>query len=166
VGKDVCNPFAFTLTSPPEGIGYCLGGCTADSDCAGNEKCDTTTGLCLTKVTAPTKSLGQACTTADLGNAMTMTPAACNCLLGSSGTGFCSTYCTVGGSECKAGWFCETQEPITLTGSSGASTPGFSTQNQGLAGLCVPSCGGDAGACPANSACTTTYAGGPGCIPP
>jgi hypothetical protein len=163
VGKDVCNPVAFTETSPPEGIGYCLGGCTANTDCTGGEKCDTTTGLCLTKVTAPTKTLGQACTTADLGSSTV--PAACNCFLGASGKGFCSTFCTVGGAECQTGWFCETQEPITVTGANDASTPGFSMPNQGLAGMCVPSCGGDAAACPTNSTCQTAYAGGAGCIP-
>jgi hypothetical protein len=168
VGKDVCNVFAFTESSPPTGLGYCLGGCTADSDCSGAggaaEKCDTTSGLCLTTVTAPTKKLGAACTSADLGSSTT--PAACNCFVGSSGNGFCSTFCTVGGSECPAQWFCETEEPIMVTGANDASVPGFSTPNQGLAGLCVPSCGEDAGACPTNSTCTTTYAGGPGCVPP
>jgi hypothetical protein len=71
----------------------------------------------------------------------------------------------VGGSECPAGWFCETQEPIMLTETNDASIPGFSMPNQGLAGLCVPSCGEDAVACPPNSTCQAAYAGGPGCIP-
>ncbi len=160
VGKDVCNPIAFQLTTPPGGLGYCLGGCTSDADCGG-ESCDKTSGLCLLSVTAPTKRLGASCTTADTTGA---TPA-CNCLLGANGKGFCSTFCTVGGTECSAGWFCETQQPTMLTGANDASTPGFAMPNQGLAGLCVPSCGGDAGACPTNSTCRSTYAGGPGCIP-
>jgi hypothetical protein len=89
-----------------------------------------------------------------------------------SGLGFCTEFCTVGGTQCPSGWFCEGQEPTTLTGANDASTAGFTMQNTGLAGFCVPSCavdggamGTDSGACPANTTCQSSFAGGPGCIP-
>jgi hypothetical protein len=169
VGKDACNAIAFDATSsPPSGIGYCFAGCTANTDCAAGESCETNTGLCLKTVTPPTKNLGDGCTMAEA-NA---SPPACNCVYNtSSGLGFCTTFCTVGGSQCQSGWFCEAEEPLTLA-SGDASVVGFTTQNVGLGGFCVPACqidggatGTDSGVCPANTTCQSTFAGGAGCIP-
>jgi len=170
VGKDTCNAIGFdATTSPPTGVGYCWGGCAADTDCATGEKCDTTTGLCLKTVTPPTKALGDGCTMTEAN----MSPPPCNCVYNPmSGLGFCTEVCTVGGTQCPTGWFCEAQEPTTLTGANDASVAGFTMQNMGLGGFCVPSCtvdggamGTDSGTCPPNTTCQNTNAGGPGCIP-
>jgi hypothetical protein len=169
VGKDACNVAAYGIAgTTPHGVGLCLGGCTADGDCAGGERCDATTGLCLKSVTAPTKNLGDGCTMAEA----QATPPSCNCIYNSnSGLGFCSKFCTVpatgAANPCPAGWFCETEEPTTIAGANDASVAGFTTQNVGLAGFCVRSCatGADSGVCPVNTTCLDTFAGGPGCIP-
>jgi hypothetical protein len=168
VGKDTCLPYGFG-SNPVQGVGYCFGGCTADTDCVTGEKCETTTGLCKKVVTPPTKNIGDPCTMAD---ANATTPP-CNCIYNTKTTvGFCTQVCTVGGTGCPSGWFCEAQEPKSLTGSNDASLPGFTTQNTGLGGFCVPSCqvdggamGTDSGACPTNTTCQDIFAGGAGCIP-
>jgi hypothetical protein len=169
-GKDACNAIAFDPTqTPPVGIGYCFGGCTADTDCVTGEKCDTTTGLCVKTVTPPTKNLGDGCNMMEAN----MMPPPCNCVYGTlSGLGFCTLFCTVGGSQCPSGWVCDAQEPTTLIGPNDASVPGFMTQNTGLAGFCVPQCGvdggtiaTDSGTCPTNTTCQTGSATGPVCVP-
>jgi hypothetical protein len=174
VGKDACNLAGYGVTQAgmAVAIGFCVGGCAADADCAGGEKCDTLTGLCVKAVTPPTKHLGDGCTQAEA-NA---SPPPCNCIYNRSGLGFCTEFCQVPAAgapnTCPTGWFCETQEPLTLSGANDASVTGFTAPNVGLAGFCVPSCGGDAGvtgtdsgACPTNTMCQTNYAGGPGCFP-
>jgi hypothetical protein len=164
VGKDACNAYGFeATTTPASGIGYCFGGCTADADCIAGEKCDTTTGLCQKTVTPPSKAFGSACTMADA----TMNPPSCNCIYNTTtNLGFCTSFCTVGGTQCPTGWFCETEEPRTLPSAGDGSVAGFSSENTGLGGFCVPSCQvGAPGACPPNTACQATFAGGSGCIP-
>jgi hypothetical protein len=163
VGKDVCNVLGYDGTqAPPVGLGFCLGGCTQDGDCVAGEKCDLTTAYCVKTVTPPTKALGAACTSAEAA----MNPPPCNCLYDTtSGAGFCTEACTVGGTQCQAGWFCDAEEPTTLTGANDASVTGFTTQNTGLGGFCVPTCTVGVTTCPTNSTCKTTFAGGPGCIP-
>jgi hypothetical protein len=160
VGKDVCNALGYDGTqTPPVGVGFCLGGCTQDTDCVAGEKCDLTTADCVKTVTPPTRAIGAACTSTD-------NPPACNCLYDqTSGMGFCTDACTVGGTQCPAGWFCEAQEPTTLTGANDASVAGFTTQNAGLGGSCVPSCTVGVTTCPTNSTCKATFAGPPGCVP-
>jgi hypothetical protein len=173
VGKDACNLAGYGVSGTTvQGVGLCLGGCAADTDCGGGEKCDIPTGLCLKTVTPPTKNLGDGCTNKD-------TPTPCNCIFNnSSGLGFCSQFCTVpaagAANPCPTGWFCETQEPLTLIDpTTDASVTGFTTENVGLAGFCVPSCqvdgggvtGTDSGSCPTNTTCQATFAGGPGCLP-
>jgi hypothetical protein len=174
VGKDACNVAGYGVNGTmAQGVGLCIGGCVADADCAGGEKCDTPTGLCLKSVTPPTKNLGDGCTMAEA----QATPAPCNCIYNTqSGLGFCTQFCVTpaagAANPCPTGWFCETQEPLTLTGANDASVTGFTMQNVGLAGFCVPSCqvdggamGTDSGTCPPNSTCSAAYAGGPGCVP-
>jgi len=62
--------------------------------------------------------------------------------------------------------------PLTITTTGDASTlTGWTTQNPGMAGVCLPSCsvdGGtsaDGGACFPNSTCIATTAAGPDCEP-
>jgi hypothetical protein len=162
MGKDTCNALGYDGTQTPAvGLGFCLGGCTQDGDCAGGEKCDLTTSYCVKTVTPPTRAIGTACTSAEAA----MNPPPCNCLLGPSNNGFCTDACTVGGTQCPGGWFCEAQEPRALTGANDASVTGFTTQNAGLGGYCVPTCTMGVTTCPTNSTCQATFAGGPGCIP-
>ena len=167
VGNDVCNAYDFLPGSSggAHGDGHCLGGCRSDADCRG-ERCDSLTGLCVTTVTVPVKGLGDPCVSGD---------SLCNCPW--TNGGYCTQFCVVttsgGSSTCPSGWFCETQEPLTLTNpTGGAPLPGFSTPTGGLAGVCVPSCnldggtaGTDAGSCPPGSTCQDVYAGGPACLP-
>jgi hypothetical protein len=144
-GKNVCNFYGSGTDSSgaPYGVGYCLGGCTANADCPRGSSCDTTTGLCLTTVTPPTLSLGQAC------NATAPDPG-CNCFGNlASGDGYCSTFCITGSKTagCPAGYVCDPTEPAAS--SLGGSNLGFPKVTPGLAGWCLASCniesGGDAG---------------------
>jgi hypothetical protein len=181
-GKDTCALAATAvISSQLVAIGFCLGGCTADTDCPAGNKCQKDQGICLTTVTPPTKALGAPCTTAD--NGSTTTPAACNCLINQAAMatqGFCTQTCIVGSAAaaCPAGYLCDSQEPLQVTDpNTGATLTGFATQNAGISGLCLPtatSCtadagagasSGDAGACPANSRCVTTNTAGPDCQP-
>jgi hypothetical protein len=169
VGKDVCQPYGFGTQPYVNGVGYCYGGCTADTDCITGEKCDLLTGLCLKTVTPPTMNIGDPCTMAQAN----MSPPPCNCIYNTmTGNGLCTKVCTVGGSQCPTGWMCETQEPTALPGANDASVPGFMTPNMGLGGFCVPSCqvdggamGTDSGVCPMGTTCRADFAGGAGCIP-
>ena len=150
-GKDVC----FGDTGATQGgVGYCWGGCTADADCPSGQKCQTDQGLCVEGVVPPTKPFGAACTSADNNNGT------CYCLYGANGTGYCSSFCVVGGaSTCPAGSTCDGLEYRQY---------GYSTPNAGLGGFCTVACtaGSEAGAtCPANTSCTNIFAAGPDCIP-
>lgn len=147
-GHDTC--FAFTLTKE-SGIGYCWGGCTKDSDCQNNQKCQTDQGLCALGVTPPTKTIGAACTSADSNAGV------CNCLYGSAKTGYCSSFCEVGGTTCPVNMVCDSLE---------ARGYGYTTPNTGMAGYCAFTCTLDGGSCPSSSVCTDIFASGPDCIAP
>jgi len=133
------------------GAGYCWGGCTQDADCQNGQKCQTDRGECVEGVTPPTKTFGEACVASDLNTG------ACNCLYGTSNTGYCSSMCIEGGPACPQGSVCDTLE---------ARTYGYSTANTGMGGYCAIACGADAGVCPSTSTCTNVFATGPDCIPP
>ncbi|HEX4513409.1 MAG TPA: hypothetical protein VH054_07730 [Polyangiaceae bacterium] len=148
VGKDVCNSYPITAAA---GVGYCFGGCTQDGDCQDGQKCQTDRGWCLPGVTPPTKNVGDACTASDLDALV------CNCLYGTSKTGYCSSFCIVGGAACPSGFTCDSLE---------IRASGFTTPNAGMAGYCTASCAGDAAACTTNATCTNVFAAGPDCIPP
>jgi hypothetical protein len=110
--------------------------------------------------TPPTKMLGAAC------DPTMNTPYACDCISSpTTGMGYCSKFCTVGGTQCPAGWTCTSQEPTTLAGANDASVPGFTMQNPGLGGFCAPTCKVGGPACPTNSTCHSDVAGGPVCLP-
>jgi hypothetical protein len=175
-GKDNCVVAAFATdltTNQPVAIGYCFGGCTANSDCPAGNSCQTDIGICVRTVTAPTKQVGQACTSAD--NGSTTTPATCNCLVNpNTGNGYCTQFCAVNSTTatCPTGYICDSFEPKTLTDSTGVTVAGFTTQNSALAGSCVVACslpdaGGDGGSstCPAGSTCTTSETAGNDCLP-
>jgi hypothetical protein len=117
------------------GVGFCFGGCLSDSDCPlSGEKCDTINGLCKTasKIVAPTKALGAACTSAD------GTSGACNCWYNtSSGKGACTQVCKIGGAACPTGFVCDAGLPKT-DATSGATL--FTTAPTGLIGQCMKPC--------------------------
>jgi hypothetical protein len=150
-GKDVC--FADTSASQG-GVGYCWGGCTQDGDCPTGQKCQTDQGVCVEGVVPPTKTFGQACTKADYDDGV------CYCLYGAASTGYCSSFCIVGGPPtCPAGTICDGLE---------YRQDGFTTSTPGLGGFCTVPCtaGADTGAtCPASTTCTDIFAAGPDCIP-
>ena len=150
-GKDVC--FVDTQATE-EGVGYCWGGCMKDGDCPTGQKCQADQGLCMEGTVPPTKPYGAACTTADLNDG------ACYCLYGAASTGYCSSFCVVGGpNTCPAGSVCDGLE---------YRQDGYAMSNAGLGGFCTVACtaGSEAGAaCPTGTSCTDIFASGPDCIP-
>lgn len=169
-GKDTCFTAAFSDNGSGGvlGIGYCFGGCAADADCQNGDKCQVNIGLCLKSTVAP-QPAGQGC------NSTTLTGAAanaCNCFSNTqTNLGFCANFCSIGGVTCPTGWNCETDLPTTLTNSADATIAGWTKQNPGMAGVCIPTCvidGGaqfDGGVCPTNSKCQTGTVAGPDCLP-
>jgi hypothetical protein len=146
-GHDTC--FAYT-GAKEQGIGYCWGGCTKDADCQDGQKCQVDQGLCEKGVTPPTKGFGVACTKSDTNTGV------CNCLYGTGNSGYCSTFCVVGGPACPSGAVCDSLE---------ARAYGYTTPNTGMAGYCAQTCALDGGSC-VSSSCTNVFASGPDCIPP
>ena len=169
VGKDACNPYGFgpdpSNASAAIGVGICFGGCQQDSDCPSGNHCQTNEAICVTTLTTQ-DPVGQSCM-----QSATATDA-CNCFGNSTG-GFCASSCVIGGSiSCPSGQVCDALLPLTITTTGDASTlTGWTTQNPGMAGVCLPSCsvdGGtsaDGGACFPNSTCIATTAAGPDCEP-
>jgi hypothetical protein len=155
-GTDVCYPYTFLRDSTSgvvTGYGFCGGGCDKDSDCAGlgtGYVCQTDIGYCTQSKVTRTKPLGTACSTN--GTTSDVSTGACNCDADfTSGLGFCSSACIVGGEPCPNGWACDTgfQNPIVFTSSTGQMTPvTITAQDVGLPGTCRPACVpvGDGGA--------------------
>ena len=162
VGKDACYAagFASDSTGGVVGLGYCYGGCTQNTDCPAGSACQTNLGLCMTTTTTPTAA-GTSC------NATTTTGNACECFSSSAtNLGFCANFCAVGGAACPAGWTCEADLPTTLVSSTDASLAGWTSQNPGMGGVCVPTCVVDGAAvCPTSSTCQPGTAAGPDCQP-
>jgi hypothetical protein len=167
-----------------QGVGFCQSACQKDADCSPlgtGFVCQNDLGDCTMKTLARTKQPGAACTTA--GTTNDETTGACFCAAGSTGAGFCSSVCTVGGNPCPDGWVCETGEPTVLDFGAGAPTfPPLTKQTSGMLGTCTPACTpADAGAseppeagasdgsapstCPAMSTCQTTTIASPNCAP-
>jgi len=151
-GKDVCFAYVPGTTG---GVGYCWGGCTANSDCPTGQLCQTDQGLCMEGLVPPTKTYGTACTKADSDDG------ACNCLYGGTAeTGYCSSFCVVGGADtCPTGSVCDGLE---------YRQDGFTASNPGMGGYCSVACPprSESGpGCPANSSCTDVFAAGPDCVP-
>lgn len=171
------------------GVGYCQGSCQRNADCStlgavapeldasadagdagpdadaavsddggdagsGAFACQQDLGYCTTQRVVRTKALGAACTAADSASG------ACNCFVGASGNGYCTTRCVVGGVACPSGWVCDTGEPAvaSIFGSTMPTAPVVPTQ--GMAGTCAPACtlSADAGSDAAADAATPTDA--------
>jgi len=153
-GKDTCRTYN---NAPENGYGYCWGGCTQNSDCQNGQHCQTDRGTCLVDVVPPTKTIGEACTQVDDENY------ACHCLYGgASETGYCTSFCIVGGAAtCPNGFVCGADE---------SRADGYVTQNTGMYGRCHSVCSAADGGlmCPlgTNSTCTDQWAAGPYCIVP
>jgi len=160
-GKDACYPAGYSAaTTAVVGIGYCFGGCTVNTDCPTGSECQVNSGACVTTLTAITAAETSCNSTTVSGNA-------CNCFADTStDLGFCTSNCTVGGTTCASGWKCEADLPTSLTVSTGGTVAGWTIQNPGLGGSCVPSCVVDGGTvCPVNSTCQSVTAAGPDCLP-
>jgi hypothetical protein len=99
----------------------------------------------VTTVQPPSKAPGVSCNAAD------SQAGACNCYFSSAANvGYCAPFCLVGSSTatCPAGFTCDSQEPAVINRAGDAGVAGFATQNAGLLGFCLATCGGDAGAPP------------------
>jgi hypothetical protein len=179
------------LSGNPAGFGYCQGGCQSDADCAAlgaGYACQADLGVCTQTAIARTSDVGAPCGETD------ETSGACNCQLNpSTGKGYCTKVCVVGGSNgCDAGWVCETGQSASVSFVGGPVPYAVSGPAPGLLGFCAPSCdagaieagaegnadGGGAGdgqstaeagapasACPGVSVCTSGGLGGADCIP-
>jgi hypothetical protein len=160
-GKDACHTTGFYRTDAAGatiGIGYCLGGCDVDADCAAGQHCQADQGFCV-KTLAMDQAAGTSC---DRSSA----PLACKCIAPSSGLGYCAQFCVVGRDECTTGTVCEASLPTSLVGAGDASVGGWTTQNPGLGGWCAPTCTGTGGTCAyPNSTCQTGTVAGPDCQP-
>jgi hypothetical protein len=152
VGADPNNPTAAI------GVGFCYGGCEVDSDCPSGNHCQSNTGFCLTTLTTQDPE-GEVCTAQS---------DACNCV---GSPGFCGLTCVTAGSvACPTGQVCDAFLPTSVVNGTTTLT-GWTTQNPGMIGLCLPTCaldggaGTEAGACYTNSSCTAGTAVGPDCEP-
>jgi hypothetical protein len=182
VGKDACIPFGFGTQSSGAaiGIGYCWGGCTQSSDCPTGNVCQTNLTQCVKSAT-PITAAGSSC----LGSAKPT--AACNCFatVAPPQNGFCADSCITGDpTGCPAGQVCDANLPTELVGANDATATGFTQQNSGLVGVCLPTCtlgtgdagtkdsgaktdAGSGGGCGgfANAVCQSTTAAGADCAP-
>jgi hypothetical protein len=163
-GKDACSVYGFgqdATTSQLIGIGYCLGGCEADADCATGQRCQVDEGYCVNTPATGELPVGTGC------NVAANPQPACDCIASTSDNlGYCAQYCKVGGVACPSGSTCDAGLPTTLAGAGDATVAGFSKQNTGLAGFCAPACVvGGTTKCPPNSTCQSLSAAGPDCTP-
>jgi hypothetical protein len=154
-GTDSCFPMTFersATTGAITGYGFCDGGCQQDSDCSKlgtGFVCQTDIGFCTTAKLARTKAIGAACT-ASTGTTTTTTATddestgACSCDANSTtGEGFCSSSCIVGGLPCPNGWTCDAgyPNPLVFSSSTGAAVSvAVTAQNMGVPGTCTPAC--------------------------
>jgi hypothetical protein len=142
-GKDRCNLFATgtDTAGAPIALGYCLGGCTANTDCPSGSTCQKDEGLCVTTAATATKQLGQTCSANDLST----TNYRCNCFYQPmTMIGYCSQFCITGAQSpapCPSGYVCDPQLPTMVPGLNDANVAGFTKVNPGLAGYCLQACG-------------------------
>lgn len=135
IGKDACH--AYGVDASGKGVGFCLGGCSADIDCPVGSRCQLETSLCLKTVTAFSKSVGDACTSADV-----MPPEKCNCLYDAKTlAGYCTKSCLAGFDACPTGFVCDPRLP-----------PKSTAVPTGIAGECLRVCSTDAD-CAAGTRC-------------
>jgi hypothetical protein len=147
-GTDSCNPSTFlrmAATNTVTGFGYCAGGCQVDSDCAplgAGFVCQTDIGYCTQAKVVRSKTIGTACQ--ETATVDDYASGACYCDADfTTGQGFCSTSCIIGGLACPNGWVCDAgyQSPLAFVSSTGAmvNVP-VSMQNMGVPGVCRPAC--------------------------
>jgi hypothetical protein len=156
-GKNACviEYFGEDSGGALHGIGQCLGGCVADSDCATGSKCDPTDRSCYLTCTsdatctsawpgAPSNwgcDLARGACTLKYPKAPGATctgPSDCRCFKGASdASGYCLKSCRTGtAGECATGFTCDAFLPATDT--TGATA--FTAQPAGLAGDCAKNC--------------------------
>lgn len=149
-GKNVCNVLGWgkDASGTLAGVGYCFGGCLADGDCTGGDKCQKETGLCVKTPDTYTKAQGDPCTDSDT---------TCSCLYLTT-LGYCSNFCLVGSSatSCPTGFVCSPDLPTTDSTDGSAL---FSKDPTGIAGTCLKTCAADADCATMNSTCQTTATG-------
>jgi hypothetical protein len=156
VGNDTCVSYAWVSQANGSllGVGFCSGSCQGDSDClllGSGWGCQIDIGFCTQAKVARTKAIGQGCGLLDSSSG------ACNCAVDpSTGIGYCTSACVIGGVACADGYVCNAFYPV---GPPDAGTS--ATQNPGLSGSCYAPC---SGACPSNSICQQTSVGQE-CIP-
>jgi hypothetical protein len=168
VGKDTCveTPFIALDSSSQQlfGWGDCFGSCQKTSDCSAlgaGYICQIDTGFCTASPVTRSKQLGQACTSND------STTGACNCLTPpSTGSGYCTSACVIGGAPCPNGWICDTLQSASPT--IGGTVFTVHAENSGMSGMCVAPCNAPDGGpaqCPSPSTCKTGSPVGPDCLP-
>jgi len=140
IGKNACVAFG-GASIPADGgdllLGYCLGGCATDGDCASVKAlCQRENGRCVSSLAPFTKNLGDSCTSADDGKA-------CACRWNrTTKVGFCTQFCRIG-DACASGWVCDAALP------EGTAT----AQPTGLAGTCAKTCATDGECAALNARC-------------
>jgi hypothetical protein len=177
VGHNTCVPFTFVLydndagvpTPPPVGYGFCQGSCQQDSDCGdlgANYHCQVDIGFCTTNPVVRNvdagNGVGGSCTNPSGGQST-----ACFCAgSNTTGTGYCTSACVVGGNACPDGYTCDNGFPGTLSFGD-AGTFNYTKQTQGSVGTCFKPCtmADAATGCPPNSTCQNISLVGPDCIP-
>ena len=158
-GKDVCNVYGWGKDTSGKltGVGYCFGGCKADADCTGGDKCQVEDGLCVKAPNTYAKKLGDPCVKADYDKA---TGCICN-YDSTSGQGYCIKACYVGGAACDTGFSCSAGLPKTSSTDGSAL---FTKDPTGMAGSCLKTCSADADCAAVHGYCAD-LASGKACVP-
>ena len=155
--NDVCQLLG---PSGSDGAGWCLPGCTADSQCPPGLKCDPVLASCVSIPLMTTLPIGAPCSLAT-------NPPPCNCIGvasadgGAAARGYCTAACVTGVSACPsppadggaisdggdagasagAPWVCSAGvNQVTQIDGGGI----FTTQAPGLYGFCAEPCNADA----------------------
>jgi hypothetical protein len=147
-GTDACNPSTFlrsATTQAVTGFGFCAGGCQVDTDCAplgAGFVCQADIGYCTKNKVQRSKAVGTTCQ--ETVAVDDYASGACYCDADpTTGQGFCSTACIVGGVPCANGWVCDAgyQSPLTFVSQDGTMVDvPITAQNVGVPGVCRPAC--------------------------
>jgi hypothetical protein len=154
LANDVCEILGSipdsTTASQTDGAGWCLPGCTQDSQCPAGSTCDPLEGACVQTPITAVLPIGATCDSSS-------TTTQCNCVSSAGSTqGYCTAVCVTGVSTCP-GPPSDGGAPGADAGASSSTTPWvctgqtnvvavldgglvFTTQPNGLYGLCAPAC--------------------------